>query len=193
MNNGRGNGDTETGAYTSWAAPGSEQRQQRDAMRCADRSRATPSGIAAYYDPSRRAISPTRRDRACRRHCAAPAGSQRRELQLDARARPDARGQLSELAGPYGTFDQGGNVSEWNERIVVQSFGTLRAHRGGHFVSSPSDLRAAFYDFDFPSDVDYAIGFRLVMLAVPEPSTGLLVLAGLLGLVSWRKARASDD
>ena len=33
--------------------------------------------------------------------------------------------------------------------------------------------------------------FRVVMLAeVPEPGTGVLVIAGLLGLAGWRRVRA---
>ena len=32
-------------------------------------------------------------------------------------------------ASPYGTFDQGGNVFEWNEAIA----GTNRVARGGNF------------------------------------------------------------
>jgi PEP-CTERM motif len=31
------------------------------------------------------------------------------------------------------------------------------------------------------------VGLRLAM--IPEPSTGLLVIAGLLGLAGWRRAR----
>jgi hypothetical protein len=33
----------------------------------------------------------------------------------------------------------------------------------------------------------FSIGFRLTM--VPEPSTGLLVVTGLLGLAGWRRRR----
>ncbi|MGH7337837.1 MAG: PEP-CTERM sorting domain-containing protein [Myxococcota bacterium] len=32
------------------------------------------------------------------------------------------------------------------------------------------------------------MGFRLVM--IPEPGTGVLVIAGLLGLAGWRTGRA---
>ena len=32
------------------------------------------------------------------------------------------------------------------------------------------------------------VGFRLAM--IPEPGTGLLVIAGLLGFAGWRRARA---
>ena len=37
----------------------------------------------------------------------------------------------------------------------------------------------------------YGIGFRLAM--VPEPSTGLLVIAGLLGLAGWRRGAPNTN
>ena len=69
-------------------------------------------------------------------------------------------GSYTGSASPYGTFDQGGNVFEWNEAIVIWP---------------RSSSRAVF-----------RIGFRVAM--VSEPGTGLLVIAGLLALALVRKA-----
>jgi len=63
-----------------------------------------------------------------------------------------------------------------------------RAVRGGSFYNESLYLAAADREEVFPSDEYPTIGFRLAM--IPEPSTGLLVIAGLLGLAGWR--RASD-
>jgi sulfatase modifying factor 1 len=60
---------------------------------------------------------------------------------------------------PYGTFDQGGNVWEWNEAVI----GSYRGLRGGSFDYNDYALRAA----DRVSGVDpsyefYYIGLRVV-------------------------------
>jgi formylglycine-generating enzyme required for sulfatase activity len=90
----------------------------------------------------------------------------------------------------YGTFDQGGNVWEWNEAIV---FGSNRGLRGGGFNSSPVDLGAAIRNGFGPPDEADVVGFRVASSVQPVPSlspVGLLVLAaGLLGLVGYRRAR----
>ena len=50
-------------------------------------------------------------------------------------------GAYTGSASPYGTYDQGGNVAEWNEEIVS---GSNRGLRGGSWVNSPaSDLAAS--------------------------------------------------
>lgn len=56
---------------------------------------------------------------------------------------------------PYGTFDQGGNVSEWTEAVW---YATYRVWRGGSFLNSGHVLRA---DFRLHGVEDAFIGFRL--------------------------------
>ena len=46
-------------------------------------------------------------------------------------------GEWENSESPYGTFDQGGNVWEWNEAIT----GNARGLRGGSFSSAGSDLQ----------------------------------------------------
>lgn len=48
-------------------------------------------------------------------------------------------GAYSLATSPYGTFDQGGNVWEWNEAIVSSSF---RGLRGGSWDGDFGDMRA---------------------------------------------------
>jgi sulfatase modifying factor 1 len=88
----------------------------------------------------------------------------------------------------YGTMGQGGNVWEWNETAydgTNNTAGENRELRGGSWFND-SDLLGASFRFDVdPSDEYSSLGFRVA--SVPEPSTGLLVLLGLSGLLLKRR------
>jgi formylglycine-generating enzyme required for sulfatase activity len=61
---------------------------------------------------------------------------------------------------PYGTFDQGGNVWEWNEAIL---YGSYRGFRGGSFygLGLGNYLHAAYHSgSDYPSREYFYLGFR---------------------------------
>jgi formylglycine-generating enzyme required for sulfatase activity len=95
-------------------------------------------------------------------------------------------GSYSGSASPYGTFDQGGNVYEWNEQVYIS--GSNRQSSGGNFYDAGDRLVANAGDIvRYATDHHPGLGFRLAM--VPEPGTGLLVIAGLLGLAGGRGAR----
>jgi formylglycine-generating enzyme required for sulfatase activity len=99
-------------------------------------------------------------------------------------------GSYTGSASPSGTFDQGGNVSEWNEAII----GSNRDMRGGSFFSTASKTAAASRESIPPTWASFTVGFRVVSLApsVPAPSPVglLLVAAGLLGFGGYRRGRA---
>jgi formylglycine-generating enzyme len=83
---------------------------------------------------------------------------------------------------PYGTFDQGGNVSEWTEELTTIGNGPpLRGMRGGGYEDPVFRLQSGPSDYYEPSNMTVEFGFRIASI-VPEPGTGLLVIAGLLGL-----------
>jgi formylglycine-generating enzyme required for sulfatase activity len=84
---------------------------------------------------------------------------------------------------PYGTFDQGGNASEWIDTIsgssrVVRG-GTIGAGPGG-FVQMSSDHFGVELDPLATPSLPWRPGFRVTM--IPEPSTALLLGGGLLVL-----------
>ena len=76
----------------------------------------------------------------------------------------------------YGTFDQGGNLWEWNEAKIVSD----RCVRGGSFGGYDGYLHAANIIIYDPTIENIYLGFRVA--AVPEPiptvsQWGLIVLA----------------
>ena len=96
----------------------------------------------------------------------------------------------------YGTFDQGGNVWEWNETIVSSN---LRRLRGGSFENDDRAVRASFLDFKVPALEDDNLGFRVSSLSLanlPEPSQfgGLMgVFALLMACFRRRRSSASEN
>jgi formylglycine-generating enzyme required for sulfatase activity len=92
-----------------------------------------------------------------------------------------AVGAYVDSASPYGTFDQAGNVQEWNETLFDQF--SLRGRRGGQYNGTVSMLRASSEQFKAsPAFEDYPIGFRVAM--VPEPDAA--VLAIVAWAIAWR-------
>jgi formylglycine-generating enzyme required for sulfatase activity len=85
---------------------------------------------------------------------------------------------------PYGTFDQGGNVWEWNEAVL---YGSYRCVRGGSFDSFGLDYRlhASFRGGHYPSFEYFAFGFRVSQ--VPEPTSILLLALGSLAVMRGRR------
>jgi formylglycine-generating enzyme required for sulfatase activity len=67
-------------------------------------------------------------------------------------------GSYEGSAGPYGTFDQGGNVREWNDAVISDSF---RGVWGGSWNNDELDLRSSSRDFEAPDCKDNLIGFRV--------------------------------
>jgi formylglycine-generating enzyme required for sulfatase activity len=90
-------------------------------------------------------------------------------------------GEFENSASPCGTFDQGGNVYEWNESIIS---GSRRGLRGGSFYYGYK-LRADDRSNSFPEFESNGLGFRVSQ--VPEPaSIGVLALCGIGMLVRRR-------
>jgi hypothetical protein len=93
-------------------------------------------------------------------------------------------GSYTGSESPSGTFDQGGNVREWNEAIFIGSDDWGRRLRGGRFNRIATRLAASYRIRDFPTLEEKGTGFRVA--SIPEPSVGLLVMTGMLCLAAWR-------
>jgi formylglycine-generating enzyme required for sulfatase activity len=105
-------------------------------------------------------------------------------------------GKLTTLVGEfqlsvsaYGTFDQDGNVYEWNESIIDGSYSSFsRGARGGSFGGTSRELSTS-YRYDIPPTIENsAVGFRVA--SVPEPSSIAMLGIALTALLYWWRTRA---
>jgi len=84
-------------------------------------------------------------------------------------------------ASPCGAFDQGGNVYEWHEAIIVNQDGSYRGIRGGSFCHTGIELRASSRGYGLPTYDSLDFGFRVVQL--PEPAALTLLALGTVPLL----------
>ena len=189
LHNGQGSGDTETGAYTITPDgitnntiarnPGanvfltSENEWYKAAYAGFDGLSAT------YFDYPAGTNTAT--------VCAAPTATANRANCDVAVGAVTNVGAYTGSASPYGTFDQGGNVYEWNE---TRSGSLNRGFRGGSWLNYGGILAASVPLFNDATSEDDYIGFRVASLA-PEPGTGMLVMACVLALSASRRRRAN--
>lgn len=85
----------------------------------------------------------------------------------------------------YGTFDQGGNVMEWNDLV---NEGTGRGIRGGAWGYEAQAMQTPFRGQNVPESEFNVLGFRVVV--VPEPSA--VAFAGLgATLFVWARRKSA--
>jgi formylglycine-generating enzyme len=92
----------------------------------------------------------------------------------------------------YGTFDQGGNMYEWNETVVTAG---ARGVRGGSWATSAFSFFAGTRGYNNPTignNNGYAVGFRVATVTlVPEPGTlGFAFMASTVLLPLRKRASA---
>jgi formylglycine-generating enzyme required for sulfatase activity len=97
-------------------------------------------------------------------------------------------GAFSSSPGPYGTYDQGGNVFQWNE---ANAGGSSRGLRGGSFAGTSGGRASPNPNGTAPTyEGGYFIGFRVASsVASPEPGGIAMLLAGALAFGIWRLRR----
>jgi len=86
---------------------------------------------------------------------------------------------------PYGTYDQSGNVTEWNETVIGLS---SRGLRDGNWLNAFNSLPASIRNNISPNYENLDVGFRVASVAsIPEPSTLLLGALASPGLLMRRR------
>jgi len=196
LNNGQGNGDTETGAYTllgGTAIPSNGASVTRNAGAVIALTSESEWYKAAYHQPASADgdsdnywLFPTRSN--TQPIAQAPPGGIN-SANYGALSGLTDVGAYSASPSYYGTFDQGGNVSEWNERIYNNS-STLRSIAGGDYETPGELLDANHMRALLGTGESQNIGFRIV--SVPEPSVGVLVGA-IAGLALARGRKRGDS
>ena len=190
LTNGQGSGDTENGVYdltnetaignntvtrnaTAWNANGVAIASEDEWYKAAYYKGG--STTAGYWDFPNESDSITTDDA---------------NYGLSVRTVTDV-GAYSGDASHYGTFDQGGNVWEWNDTIL---FTSDRGLRGGSFASGDAALQSSGRLGLDPTSGDGFVGFRVSSLApIPEPSAYAAIL-GCLALaiaIVRRKGRGT--
>jgi formylglycine-generating enzyme required for sulfatase activity len=99
-------------------------------------------------------------------------------------------GAYSDTFSPYGAYDMGGDVWQWNE-ADINGDGSTRGIRGGAFDNDAVRL-ASTYDTDigYSADEFNDTGFRVASVGVvPEPASIALLLAGAVALGICRLRR----
>ncbi len=183
LNNGQGSGDTETGAYTITQPGIAANSITRNAGATIFLTSENEWYKAAYYDALSTSYFDYPVGSDTQTTCSSPPGGSNDANCGNAVGDLTSGGSYTGSASPSDTFDQGGNVWEWNEAITS---GAFRVQRGGSFDGNPSNLAASFRLGTSPFLGSYNVGFRVAM--VPEPGTGLLLMMGLLGLSRWRRS-----
>ena len=196
MNNGQGNGSTETGAYTllgGTATPSNGASITRNAGATIFLPSESEWYKAAYNNPGGSTYNLYPTSSSLVPTASAPTGLANHVNYNNAVGNFTDVGAYTGTTSPYGAFDMGGNISQWNEALAFGSGGLARVIRGGAFVdTNATALQSSNRNVNNrPTNENGGIGFRVANIpggfVVPEPSTGMLAVIACGMLWWWRK------
>ncbi|MEN6372544.1 MAG: SUMF1/EgtB/PvdO family nonheme iron enzyme [Armatimonadota bacterium] len=196
LNNGQGNGSTETGAYTLNGYTGNDGRTiQRNtewtwAVTSQDewykaayyKGKGTNSGYWAYPTqsnslPSNNLTNPDPGNNANFNNNGYTTGSPYYRTNV---------GEFENSESAYGTYDQGGNVWEWTEANTANRGLRGGSYYDGYYGSSLSSAQFSTLRPDYEGDGGE--GFRVSQ--IPEPSSIIALAGGLASLLCLRRRKA---
>lgn len=189
LHNGQGSGDTEDGAYTILGGtpiPSNAREIFRNEGARWFIPRETEWYKAAYYNPESATYYsyPTSSNTAP--IAEPPVGGVNSANYSNAVGTVTDVGAYALSQSVYGTFDQGGNVWEWNES---RYFATDRGVRGGSWHPQDEPPQVTKIGYTINGSMENSItGLRLATI-IPEPSTLILASVALLPLSCCRQRR----
>jgi formylglycine-generating enzyme required for sulfatase activity len=187
MNNGQGSGDTESGSYTllgGTPVPSNAATITRNPGGTIFLPSENEWYKAAYYSPGGTYFAyPFGTNTSTT--CATPPGASNTANCNGLVGQVTDVGFYTGAQSPFGTYDQGGDVTEWTDTAVSGN----TAVRGGDWNDPAANLASSFLQSLPPTTVTSTVGFRLVRVPA-ESSCGLgfeplLVLPAL----AWLRGR----
>ena len=174
LNNGQVPGGTETGAYTllgGTPTPSNNDSITRNAGATVFLPSENEWYKAAYYNPATSSyyLYPTSSNTAP--NATGPTATPNSANYASLVGNLTDVGAYSGTTSPYGAFDMGGNVYQWNESVIATF---SRALRGGSFYDSPDMLLSSYRTNYLGSSVVEELGFRVAesgYLAAQGPLT----------------------
>jgi formylglycine-generating enzyme len=193
LNNGQGSGDTESGAYTLGTLGAGSTPVTPPLTHNPGSKIWLPTENewykAAYYNPATSSyfLYPTSSNLAPTASTPTAAANHANYAMVGLFT--DV-GAYAGTTSPYGAFDMGGNVYQWNEALIG---GSLRGLRGGSRLSISYSLQSVHRDSsNGPTGVYDLVGFRLASVtSVPEPPTYVLFVSMLFGFAILRNTKQS--
>jgi formylglycine-generating enzyme required for sulfatase activity len=206
MNNGEGNASTETGAYTliggntdGYGTPSNASSLLANPQHNANATVWLPSENewykAAYYDPANETYSTyaTQSDTAPGNTIGNGADEANYDNGVYSVTQSSsynlsqnyltAVGSFTDSASYYGTFDQSGDVFNWNSTIVDSDYPVLRG--GNWYLSNAYAVSSSSRSYGNPTYENDDSGFRVA--SIPEPNSIMLIFAAIIGLAMMRR------
>jgi formylglycine-generating enzyme required for sulfatase activity len=186
LHNGQGTGDTESGAYTllgGTPVPTNANSITRNAGADFFLTSKDEWNKAAYYDPTTDSYFGYATSANTAPTAEAPTDGVNSANYDSAVNDTTPVGAYTDSVSPFGTFDQSGNVWEWNESLIS---GALRGWSGGSWDGN--NIQGSGETSNDPNIEVSVAGFRVA--SIPEPGT-ISILAFGSAIVLGRRQRRS--